>query len=84
MFICPNIDLLVRPKSLVEYITFVMSVGMQDFLPDFVRASRWYSVYGLYPRYRSLVTAMQKAKDWVQCARVSNTVSVGLFLYFYQ
>ena len=55
-------------------------VGMQDFLPDFVHASRWYSVYGIYPRYRSLVTAMHKAKDWIQCAKVGSAVSLPLHI----
>jgi len=44
-------------------------IGAQDFLPDFVHAPRWYSIYGIYPKYRPLGSAMQKIKDWIQSAR---------------
>lgn len=55
-----------------ESILFIsMTSGAQDFLPDFLRAPRWYSIYGIYPKYKKLDTAMTKAKDWIQSARVS-------------
>uniref|UniRef100_X1ZRJ1 Uncharacterized protein n=1 Tax=Capitella teleta TaxID=283909 RepID=X1ZRJ1_CAPTE len=44
-------------------------IGAQDFLPDFLRAPRWYSIYGIYPKYKKLDTAMSKAKDWISSAR---------------
>lgn len=37
----------------------------QDFLPDFIEAPKWYSIYGIYPKYTNLITAMQKAKEWM-------------------
>ena len=52
-----------------------LSVGAQDFLPDFVRVGRWYSIYGIYPKYRDLSTATSRAHQWLQTARVSNTRS---------
>ena len=45
--------------------------GAQDFLPDFLEAPKWYSIYGIYPKYTGLVTAMSKAKAWMMHARVS-------------
>ncbi len=46
--------------------------GAQDFLPDFLEAPKWYSIYGIYPKYTGLVTAMSKAKAWMMHARVSH------------
>ena len=60
--------------SFIYALSFV--TGAQDFLPEFVEAPRWYSIYGIYPKYLGLVTAMQKAKTWMLHARVSHLPTV--------
>ena len=52
----------------------LFSSGAQDFLPDFERTSRWYSVYRIYPKYGPVSTAMRKVKEWMHNARVINYI----------
>ena len=54
------------------FVYFFPFSGAQDFLPDFLEAPKWYSIYGIYPKYTGLVTAMSKAKAWMMHARVSS------------
>ena len=58
----------------------VRCTGAQDFLPDFVAAPRWYTIYGIYPKYRSAVSAMAQVRSWLKTARVSCDVTCGLQL----
>lgn len=47
------------------------TIGAEDFLPDFLSAPKWYRMNGIYPKYAKLISAMQKAKNWIQTVEVS-------------
>ena len=64
----PSLELC-RFNTIASFFSF-RYVGAQDFLPDFIGAPRWYSLYGIYPKYTNLLTAMQKVKIWMKHIRV--------------
>ena len=48
----------------------VLYVGAQDFLPDLLEERKWDFMNCSHPIYQPIMSAMQKAKEWIQAARV--------------
>jgi len=60
-------------SSVVDYVNLsalLCGEGAQDFLPDFEPASSCVSVASIYPRYKPISSAIQKARKWIAEARV--------------
>jgi len=69
------------PRSPVAtYLAVMCTAGAQDFLPDFESASSCVSIVSIYPRYRPISSAMQKAKKWIADARVRLFVEYRLVI----